>query len=399
MKINLIIHTFYPATIAGGPIYSTLNTSKELSKIGVQTNVSTTDLNCTEKLRIKPNTWFKFQQNIFVKYYTEIQLGRFSLSWRQLLFLWKDIKTNDVIHIQGIFNTNVPIGLFYANMLRKPIVLSPRGTLGDWCLRGGSRFKKKWLDLFIQPVADKVTWHATARQEYDEIKQLYPLAKIEIIPNGINLDEYENINFMSKNEYMLKYAKKELMPSKIFVSMGRIQKKKGFDILIQSFSKILSEYPSSVLLIAGDEENKKENVKSELEILIKDNILENKVFFTGMLNGQDKIDFLANADLFVLPSHNENFGNVYLESLAAGTPIVASTNTPWEEVEINQCGKCVNNTIEDTVLAMSELLMLDRSMLRKNSKEYAYKFSWANVAQKMKELYSLVQQNKKDKNV
>ena len=58
--------------------------------------------------------------------------------------------------------------------------------------------------------------------------------------------------------------------------------------------------------------------------LIKENNLNNNVFFVGEVLGQDKIDFLANADIFVSPSHDENFGNVYIESLAAGTPIVAS---------------------------------------------------------------------------
>ena len=99
MKINLIIHTFYPAIIAGGPIYSTLNTSKELAKIGVKTYVSTADLNCTKTLGIKSNTWFELQNNIFVKYYSEIVIGRFSISWRQLLFLWKDIKALQSAHV------------------------------------------------------------------------------------------------------------------------------------------------------------------------------------------------------------------------------------------------------------------------------------------------------------
>lgn len=389
MKISLIIHTFYPAWIAGGPIYSTLNTSKELAKIGVETYVSTSDLDCTKTLGIKSNKWFELQNNIFVKYYSEIAIGRFSISWRQLLFLWKDMQTTDVVHIQGIFNTTVPIGLFYAKMLKKPTVLSPRGTLGIWCLQGGSKFKKMWLRLFISPIANKITWHATSKQEYDEIKNLYPFANIKIISNGINLDEYKNINILTKNQFMYKYTKKDLSPSKILVSMGRIQKKKGFDILIQAFQKVLFEFPSAVLLIAGDEENKKENEKRNLENLIKEYDLENHVFFTGMLNGQDKINFLANADLFVLPSHNENFGNVYVESLAAGTPIIASTNTPWQEVEVFNCGKWVENSIQQNTSAILELLNEDRKKLRDNSRQYAIKYSWITIAKNMKELYAL----------
>ena len=70
---------------------------------------------------------------------------------------------------------------------------------------------------------------------------------------------------------------------------------------------------------------------------------------------QEKVDFFVNADLFVLPSHNENFGLVYVEALAAGTPVVASKNTPWEEVEDANCGKWVNNCVVETAKAMIEM--------------------------------------------
>lgn len=387
MKIGILIHTFYPAISAGGPVYSTINTCHKLSEIGVKIYISTSDLNCTKKLNIKQNSWFKYRNNIFIKYYSEKIIGRFSLSLRQILFLWKDIKDVDVVHIQGIFNTILPIGLFYAYKFNKPIVLSPRGAFGEWCLQGGRKFKKTWLKLFISPVANKITWHSTSSQECNEIQKLYPLAKVIIIPNGINYEEYSNIAHLSKNKFMLKFSNMDLSPSKIIISMGRIQKKKGFDILIKAFNNMLKEHPLAVLLIAGDEENKKEKEKENLEKLILKYQLEKNVFFIGMIEGQEKFEFFANADLFVLPSHNENFGNVYAESLAAGTPILASTNTPWEDVGNARCGKWVPNTIKDTEVAMIELLEKNRDELRVNSKNYIRKFDWKNIAREFKSIY------------
>lgn len=111
------------------------------------------------------------------------------------------------------------------------------------------------------------------------------------------------------------------------------------------------------------------------------------MFFIGEVSGQDKVDLLANADLFVLPSHSENFGNVYIESLAAGTPIVASLNTPWQEVEEADCGKWVANTIEDITKAILELLDKDRELMRVNSKAFAKKYDWKNIAVQFKELF------------
>jgi glycosyltransferase involved in cell wall biosynthesis len=166
--------------------------------------------------------------------------------------------------------------------------------------------------------------------------------------------------------------------------------KKGFDILIDSFSQLDNKFSNSVLLIAGDDETEKVNIEEQ----IKNLKLENKVFLIGSVSGQDKIDFLENADLFVLPSHNENFGNVYVESLATGTPIVASTNTPWEEVEEYNCGKWVENTIKDTTNAIEYMLENNNNQIRENSKKLALKYEWKNVAIQFKKTFEKMRANK-----
>jgi len=165
--------------------------------------------------------------------------------------------------------------------------------------------------------------------------------------------------------------------------MGRLQKKKGFDILIDSFAIALKEYPDSYLLIAGPDEGEKVNLDKQIEKLG----LKEKVYLIGNIKDQDKIDFLANADLFVLPSHNENFGNVYLESLATGTPIVASFGTPWSEVKKYDCGKWVANNVEDTSKAMVEVLGRDREKMRTNSMNLASQYDWSSVAKQFKKVF------------
>ena len=122
--------------------------------------------------------------------------------------------------------------------------------------------------------------------------------------------------------------------------------------------------------------------------------LESNVFLIGAIEGQDKIDFLANADLFCLPSHNENFGNVYVESLATGTPIVASKMTPWSEVEDYDCGKWVENSIEETSSAMNEVLEKDRETMKINSRKLAFKYDWKTIANNFKNLYENILKDK-----
>ena len=381
MKINLIIPSFYPATIFGGPIFSTLHTCKELAKLDdININVSTTNTNMHDKLDVETNKDIRFEDNFYVKYYDETIINRFS--FQLLINIWKDIKKSDIIHIQGIFDTPTPISLFYAKLFNKPVLLSPRGSLGIWCIGNGSKFKTIWLNYLLKPLVKNINWHATAQQEKDEILSIYPDAKVEIIPNGIEYDKFQSSNFLSKNEYSKKFIHQEIEPNKIVVSMGRLQKKKGFDILIDSFYETLKSFPNSILLIAGGNEGEEENLKNQ----IKNLNLESNVFLIGAIEGQDKIDFLANADLFCLPSHNENFGNVYVESLATGTPIVASKMTPWSEVEDYDCGKWVENSIEETSSAMNEVLEKDRETMKINSRKLAFKYDWKNVAEAFKKI-------------
>ncbi len=381
MKINLIIPSFYPATIFGGPIFSTLHTCKELAKLDdININVSTTNTNMHDKLDVETNKDIRFEDNFYVKYYDETIINRFS--FQLLINIWKDIEKSDIIHIQGIFDTPTPISLFYAKLFNKPVLLSPRGSLGIWCIGNGSKFKTIWLNYLLKPLVKNINWHATAQQEKDEILSIYPDAKVEIIPNGIEYDKFQSSNFLSKNEYSKKFIHQEIEPNKIVVSMGRLQKKKGFDILIDSFYETLKSFPNSILLIAGGNEGEEENLKNQ----IKNLKLESNVILIGAIEGQDKIDFLANADLFCLPSHNENFGNVYVESLATGTPIVASKMTPWSEVEDYDCGKWVENSIEETSSAMNEVLEKDRETMKINSRKLAFKYDWKNVAEAFKKI-------------
>jgi glycosyltransferase involved in cell wall biosynthesis len=333
MKLSIVIPSFYPAVVYGGPIFTSLHTAEELAKLGIEVRVSTTNANMTERLDIESNIWHKRETNLFVKYYNEIIVNK--LSFRLLFALWKDITNADIVHIQGLFSYPVPIALVYAKLFKKRVLLTPHGTLGQWCLDSGSRFKLLWLKWLIEPFNNTTIWHATAEMEKEEILSVFHDANVKVIANGILIDEFENYTMLRPDEFMKKFTGDEVDAERIIVSIGRLQKKKGFDILIDSFAKVLKQYPEAKLLIAGQDEGEKENLLKQIEDLG----LEDKAFWVGAIGGEDKVDFLANADLFVLPSHNENFGIVYAESLAAGTPIVASTNTPWEEVEEANCGK------------------------------------------------------------
>ncbi len=389
MRISLITPSFYPATAYGGPIFSTLNASKELSKIDdISIFVSTTNADMDKRLDVNLNRWHKFQDHFYVKYYHDTILNRFSLGL--IWGLWRDIDSADILYIQYIFDISTPISMIYAKLLKKPILLSPRGSLCARCLAQGSELKSLWLYWLIRPFAKYITWQATSIQERDDILSQFESVDTVIVSNGVDYESFQNSKRLTKKEFCGRYIDKEIEIDKIIVSMGRIHKNKGFNILIYSFKSILSQYPKSRLFIAGADEGAKDDLVS----LTKKLNIEGEVFFIGEIQGEEKINFLANADLFVLPSHSENFGNVYIESLATGTPIIASRRTPWNEVIEYDCGEWVPNSIYETSRAMLRVLERDRELMSVNSKKLAMRYDWEQVADKFHNVFKSLLENR-----
>lgn len=398
IKIILISPSFYPATYYGGPIFSLFNITKCLAKNDIKIFVVTTNCNGNKKLDVVANKFLESEKNLFIKYYGGGSEKGFSI--RMYLALWKDIIGKDLIYLVSIFSPPTPLVLLLNIFFRKPLILSARGQLGDWCLGQGNIFKKLWLKIFITPIANKITWEATSQSEKEMVLKVYPKARVVVIPAVINVEEFQvrsekqGVNGekqevrSNEKDYSI-YAKltgKKFEGKKIIVSMGRLHKVKGFDILINAVNelrnsmvtkfqpeadqpladKVQEPVPNSVrdsklvpnlfrdlvLLIAGEDFGERKN----LEELINRLELNEKVFLVGNIEGEDKKEFLRNADVFALASHHENFGIVYAEALASGIPIVASRNTPWQDIEKLNCGKWVDNSSEEFAAAITEII-------------------------------------------
>ena len=111
---------------------------------------------------------------------------------------------------------------------------------------------------------------------------------------------------------------------------------------------------------------------NDLQIQIKENALENVVCFRGHLEGSLKNEIIASSKALILPSKSENFGNVILEALAQGTPVIASKNTPWKLLVEYESGMWVDSNTKELTKAMLELLALDNTdyqQMRKNAFE------------------------------
>lgn len=125
-----------------------------------------------------------------------------------------------------------------------------------------------------------------------------------------------------------------------FVSVGMLDRKKGFDILLRAFAALLAEKPALTLTICGDGEE-----RAALEALTDELGLRNAVAFTGALSREEVAAVLRKNQAFVLPSRTETFGVVYVEAMACGLPIVMTKTNAWEMLALPETGLAVE--IED----------------------------------------------------
>ncbi|MBC8298559.1 MAG: glycosyltransferase [Pelagibacterales bacterium] len=352
MRICLVSSSFYPATFYGGPISATWDLSQELAKKDVEMYISTTNANGNSRLKVNTNRFIKQKEKLFVKYYHEQFINRFSLAF--IFGIWDDIRKVDVVYIQYLFHYTVLFSLLFSRMQAKEIIICPRGSFSSFTLSNKlPLLKALWLKLFIKPFSKSINWQASSYLEENDIKRRFPNARVEIINDGVDFSSFQQFNKYEKNELLEKYTNTQFKAiSNIFFSMGRLHAIKAFDVLIDAFSLFIKEDTNAKLIIAGGDDGVGEKLKQQ----IIDLKLQDSVFLIGAIDFEDKKTLLNNCDYFTLASEFESFGIVVAEALACGKPIVLSNKTPWKDLEKNKCGILVDNEKNSFSNAFSKVI-------------------------------------------
>lgn len=166
-----------------------------------------------------------------------------------------------------------------------------------------------------------------------------------VINNLVHLEINKNSNLITKKSDLIDYE------GKVILTVGRFKKQKNFEFLIQSFATLLKDQDCCLVMVGAGEEL--ERIKS----LVKEKSIESRVFFTGHQTNVSQ--YYEIADVFALTSHAEGFGNVIIEALHHGIPVV-STNCPGGPKEIitqNIHGLLVNDfNYNDFAKALSRVL-------------------------------------------
>ncbi len=339
MKILQIIPYFIPAYSYGGPVKVCFDLSTELVKRGHQVTVVTTDTldgnnrisNLTEVVNGIKIIRFKNISNSLAKNCNAyLPIGFYS-------WVKKNIQNYDIVHCHDFFTYQNIVIRYFCKKHNIPFIIQPHGTLSP--IRQKAKFKrakKLFLTLFDKLLKDSQNIIALTIAEKNEISNINKklINKIKVIPNGLNLKEFKNISKINLH-------KKYNIPKddKIIGYIGRLQYIKGIDISLRILSKIKSNLKFTYLII-GPNEGEKEKLKK----LINKLGLEKNVIFTGILNGQEKLQTIKSCDLFLFTSRSEGLPMTILEIAALGVPQILSENCNVPEIKQFNAGEVLNLT-------------------------------------------------------
>ena len=323
MKILHVAHFFYPCLSAGGVVNASYQIASKQAD-GNDVKVYTSD-SCKERLKFPNGRYDVDVGGINVDYFKNLS-NRFKLATMldtplsAPFRIRKDIKNHEVIHIHEHRQT---LAIFVSHFARKnniPYVVQAHGSVLPF-------FQKEGLkNIFDKVFGFRILHNASCVFALTEVEKEQYLKmgveedKIEIVPLGINLEEYENLPQSGRFRSRFNVAKED----KLILFVGRIHEIKGLDLLVDAFNDLIdnSDEVSIKLAIVGPDDG----YLSKLEEKINEYSLKENVIITGPLYKEEKQEALVDCDLFVMPSKYESFTTSGLEAMACGKPLVLTKN-------------------------------------------------------------------------
>ena len=294
------------------------------------------------------------------------------------------VSSADIVHIYGVWEQIQYQTAQTCQRLKVPYIFEPCGMLDPWSL--SQKKLKKWIYLNLRmrrALQGASLLHFTSDEEARLVNNLKLTPPGLVRPLGIDTAEFASLppRVCSTQSGLLNPKKLKL------IFLGRVHYKKGVDLLISAFGRLKDI--DCELVIAGPEHDPKYSRK--LRELIDSLGIGARIQFTGMLRGEEKIKALASADLFILPSHQENFGIAVVESLAAGTPVLISDHVNIHPLITQiKAGETVSNHAD--ALEKTIRKWLTDSALRTQAGERGRKYvlenlSWQAISRLWTETY------------
>jgi len=226
------------------------------------------------------------------------------------------VRNADVVHIHALFEEVQYLTAKYARERGIPYIIRPCGMLDPWSLRRNwlaKRLYMAWrLSRMLQSAA---AIHYTTNFERQEAGQLALPNRTIVEPNGVDLTEYATLP--PEGAFRGRFGIPVDAPLVTF--LGRVHPGKGVEHLVKAIAA--GSLARARLAIVGPDSA---GHLADMRSLAASLGVADRVVFTGLLRGAERISALVDADVFALPSDHENFGVAVAEAMAAGTPVIVS---------------------------------------------------------------------------
>lgn len=307
-KILQISAAYKPAYIYGGPTMSVAKLCEALVNAGVEIEVLSTTANGKTELDVALGE-IQNVDGVKVSYFKRLTKDHSHFSPALLKALRHKIKQSEkpIVHIHAWWNLVSIFSCQVAKWKQVPVVLSPRGMLTAYTL--GNRnagFKSIIHQLMGKRLLQYCHMHVTSEKEKQDVLQLIKPKSVTVIPNLVELKE-SSITSQEQDSACFK-----------LIFLSRIEEKKGLELLFNALAKLTFGWS---LTLAG---LGTEAYVATLCSLAEELKINSHITWIGQVKPEDKFDALANHQLMVLTSYNENFANVVVESLSVGTPVLLS---------------------------------------------------------------------------
>jgi glycosyltransferase involved in cell wall biosynthesis len=384
VRILHVVPTYVPAWRHGGPVLAVHGLCRALAARGHQVTVFTTNVHGSGTLDVPVGRPVGVD-GVEVRYFPVRPPRRLYRSPAMKRALRREVAGFDLVHLHSVFLWPTFAAARAAERAGVPWVLAPRGMLvGDLLRRRGRMRKRLWILLVERrTLARAAALHATSELEAREAAALgLSLPPVHVVPNGADAEPPAALG--STPEPLSPAVGTALQLPNLLLFLGRVSWKKGLDRLVLA----LRHAPAANLAIAGNDE---EGHLATIERLAAEAGVRRRVLALGPVHGADKAALLHAAAALVLPSYSENFGNVVLEAMAAGCPVVVTPEVGLAAA-VRESGAGIVVDGEPALLgaALSELLAdpaRRQDMGRRGAAAVAARFSWSVVAASMESVY------------
>lgn len=350
MRLLHVIQSVNPAD--GGPVEGLRQLAVAYKSMSLDVEVASLDSSTSEYIHDFP---------LPVHPLGPVSLGRYGYSSRLGPWLRANHAKYSCLIVNGIWQYHSYATRRALRNTGTPYVIFTHGMLDPWFKHEYPlKHLKKWLYWpwgEYRVLRDAAAVLFTSEEEMLLARESFWLYKVNPVVVGYGTLG-PNVDLpRAAQTFLNEYP--HLRGKRVATFMGRIHPKKGCDLLIEAFAQTLARDPAWHLLIAGPDQVgwQEELVKLAHRLRIAD-----RITWTGMLRGERKWGAFACSEVFVLPSHQENFGIVVAEALACGIPVLISNKVNiWREVQSEAAGLVESDTPNGTQALLQQWIALSHS--------------------------------------